>query len=178
MSGHHYPKLVKGHGKERERSLSYCHGQNRLCLGKLVSFITSQIREIKPSLENLFPPTSIFFPGLTSLLNFPPPSHEQGSGTANCHYGQFIPLCHSFLLTGRIPHTYPAPLWGHSHRRQPSMNFSKSFLQAVAFHKLLPVWVLSMGSSPSGTKHSSAGPHRVTTPASKLAQVLAPLSTH
>lgn len=41
-----------------------------------------------------------------------------------------------------------------------------------------PVWIHSMGCSPSGTQRSSAGPCRVTNPASKPAQVWAPLSTH
>lgn len=41
-----------------------------------------------------------------------------------------------------------------------------------------PVWIHSMGCSPSGTQRASAGPCRVTNPASKPAQVWAPLSTH
>jgi len=40
-----YDKRLMGQNKDRERSLSnYCHRQNRPDLGKLVKFITNEIR--------------------------------------------------------------------------------------------------------------------------------------
>ena len=115
-----------GWDEDRERSLTdYCHCQNRLNLGKLVWFITSQIGvgywEIKPNLTNTFPPTPPLFPGWTSPPNSLPPPSEGCRGMENGGCAQFIThfLWSSFLLT-------PFPCWSVRplHGRQFSTNCS------------------------------------------------------
>jgi len=81
-----YNERLEGQDKDRERSLTnYCHGQNRLDLGKIN--ITSQIkleyilRNRTRSYKHL-PPTLPFFPGSASLpfLSLLPLSDAEGQG--------------------------------------------------------------------------------------------------
>ena len=111
---------LESRDKDRERSLTnYCHGQNRLNLGRKGNLIHHQptqsriVRKLILILKHL-PPT---LPSSSAQLQF----HLWCRGTGNGCNGQFITccLCCSFLLRGRTPHTLPllqreVPLMGGS----------------------------------------------------------------
>lgn len=87
-----------GRDKGRERWLTkYCHGQNQLDLGKLVLFITNQIRiekkRKKPQNLKQFSLTPTFFPGSSSLPNSLAPSPNGCRRIRNGSCGQFITHC-------------------------------------------------------------------------------------
>ena len=134
-----YDERLVGQDKDKERSLtSYCHGQNRLDLGKLVWFITDQIGvglwEIKPNFKNTFA-LSPFFLALTSLPIFcaSTPWAVQGDrewDLQSVHHTLSLPLL--------PPHALPLLQCG-----VPPMGDSSS--------QTSPMWVLPTGCSSSWT---------------------------
>jgi len=125
-----YDERLEGRDKDRERSLTnYCHGQNRLNLGRKGSLIhhQSNSRIVRnPDLETPSPHPS-FLPRLSFTPVSLPPPFKQRRGMGNGGYGQFITLCLccSLHLRGRTPHTLSlAQCEGPSHGRQFSTNFS------------------------------------------------------
>ena len=83
-----HDERLEGRDQDRERPLtSYCHGQNRLNLGRKGSLIhhqsnQSRIVRNKTKSLNTLPPTPPFFPGSASLpfLHLLPPSGAAGWG--------------------------------------------------------------------------------------------------
>lgn len=136
-----YNERLLSWGKGRERSvIACCHGQNRPNVGKLIEFITSQIRvqkwEVKQILTFL-PGTPPSLLGLTVLpvlsLLFLSVAQEDREGGYNPFLTCF--LCHCFLHRGKI-----LPLL---QQEVPPM--------ADSLPQTSPTWILPMSCSSSLT---------------------------
>jgi len=119
---------LEGGDKDSERSLtSYCHGQNRLNLGRKECLTCHQsnqsriVRNKTRSLNTFPPPLHSSRTQLRSRFSpsFPLPKRCRGTGNGGCDLFITRCLCRSFLLRGKTPHTLSllqreVPLTGES----------------------------------------------------------------
>jgi len=163
-----YDERLEGRDKDRERSLtSYCHGQNKLNLGRKGSLIHNQSNQ-RRTVRNKSRSSNTFSP-------FLPSSRAQ---LHSC-FSPSSPRAAASSSGGRTPHTLPLlQREGFSHGRQFSTNFSNvSPSQGLQLFTNCP----SVGPFPQGAVLQEQAapawiPHGVTSPASKSALAWAPLS--